>query len=173
MAAKKTAKKAAKADKSAPKVKILYFEKMNTKEVTTIKSMNGNGKGSRTPLELGEITERNGWLKSMGSKKGNWTVRNAIRRLLRCGWIERYGEKGEGAYRITQFGRSQMKKPTPAPVKASSKKVAKKPAKKPAKKVSAKKPAKAVKTVAAPTPVEMKPPSNVFVPPNGHTRAQA
>ena len=167
MAAKKPAKKA------SPKTKTLYFEKMSKKEVTVMKAMNGPGKGARTVLTLSEIADRTGWKKSMGVKKANWTVRNAIRRILRCGWIERYGEKGDGEYRVSQFGRKQMKKPTPAPVKASSKKTVKKTtkkkptAKKPAKKKTAakKKPAKKAPAKKAAAKATMKAPSNVFIPP--------
>ena len=161
-AKKKPAKKAAKkATTKTPKTKTLYFEKMSKKEVTVMKAMNGNGKGTRTVLTLAEISDNTGWKKAMGQKKANWTVRNAIRRILRCGWIERYGEAGDGEYRVSQFGRKQMNKPTPVPVKA-----------KPAKKTAAKK--KAPKKLAKKKAAAMKPPSNVFVPPKNHQpRAQA
>ena len=165
-AAKKPATKAATKKTTPPKTKTLYFEKMSKKEVTVMKAMNGNGKGTRTVLTLAEISDNTGWKKAMGQKKANWTVRNAIRRILRCGWIERYGEAGDGEYRVSQFGRKQMNKPTPVPVKA-------KPAKKTAaKKKAPKKPAK--KKAAKKKAAAMKPPSNVFVPPKNHQpRAQA
>lgn len=170
--AKKPATKAATKKTTPPKTKTLYFEKMSKKEVTVMKAMNGNGKGKRTVLTLSEISDATGWDKAMGQKKANWTVRNAIRRILRCGWIERYGEHGDGTYRVSQFGRKQMKKPTPLPIKAkpakkktTAKKVTKKATKKPAKKKAAS--AKKAATV-------LKPPSNVFVPPKNHQpRAQA
>ena len=166
----KPATKAATKKTTPPKTKTLYFEKMSKKEVTVMKAMNGNGKGKRTVLTLAEISDNTGWKKAMGQKKANWTVRNAIRRILRCGWIERYGEHGDGTYRVSQFGRKQMKKPTPLPIKAE-------PAKKPAKKVTkkaTKKPAKKKAASAKKAATVLKPPSNVFVPPKNHQpRAQA
>lgn len=97
----------------------MEFGQFNTSEQRIMAVLDPNGSGTRTILTLNELVAATGWQKKFGAKRGNSKVRNALRRLVREGFVEHPVDLKDGQYRMSQRGRNAANKAkSAAPVKA-------------------------------------------------------
>lgn len=90
---------------SGPPLEDLGFDALNSKEEKVLNALAGTNQGERKVRPLSELAED--CFSSQGKKKGNSWARNALRRLVRGGWVE----KAEaGMYRVTEKGRKRLQR---------------------------------------------------------------
>jgi hypothetical protein len=104
--AKKPAKKKPVSGQSGPPVDV-PFEKLNDKESTVVKFLNGKGKGARNPLKIADIAKRCFGKKAKDEAQANSWTRNSLRRLVTGGWVEKMER---GLYRIDEKGRKRLQR---------------------------------------------------------------
>lgn len=106
--AKKPAKKKPTTGQSGPPVDV-PFEKLNDKEKTVAKFLNGKGKGARNPLKISDIASKCFSKQTEDKAQANSWTRNSLRRLVTAGWVEKK-DGARGLYWITEKGRKRLQR---------------------------------------------------------------
>jgi len=86
---------------SAPE-RDLPYEKLNETEREVLGLLNGKGEGARVVRDISFLAEG----VDDADAETKLLVRNSLRRLVACGWVES-GEK-RGTYRVSEKGRKRL-----------------------------------------------------------------